>query len=474
MTINLSFGGAHIQRPGAYSIVDSSNMFPASPGGFKVLAYVGIVPGLSAQVETSTVVGTISTAGNVVVTVTAIGMGNSPRVISVPVSIGDTASVVAGKIIIALSADFDVASYFTVGGADANVTLTVKSTALNDDFLNISVVNGTSAGLTNSLTSTTTTPGGTSGTPVGTVSYFNDPSIASKIIASCEMLDLMKISWAHGADLIAVSPVAATGTDSDWQNAIDLLSVESVDALVLASTAQALQVKVDAHCTLMSSIKNRRERRAFYGHPSGLSVASILALQPAINNELAMMATPGMYVYDASGTKVLKGSNYLVAAYAGLWAGRASQEPITYKYVKCVGLEKIYDGVEIEQLLVGHIAPTEYVRNKGYRVVQGVTCSGSADLSQSELSVSSIKVEMSQTLRNYFEEKYIGRAAVKGIKVTIYNDFISQLEGFIVAGLITEYLNATVTQVGTTFVLDWEGKPTLPINNFLLTTHISL
>jgi len=474
MAINISFGGANIKRPGAYSTVDTASMSPASAGGFKVLACIGIVPGLAAQVETTTVVGTITTAGNVTVVVTALGMTNSPKTISVAVALADDASAVATKIRASLSADTNIAGFFTVGGTGAVVTLTAKVTALNDDSLNISVANGTSVGLTSALTSTTATPGGTSGTPVGTVSYFNDPTVAGTMIASCELLDLMKLSWGHGADLIAVSPVASIGADSDWQAAIDLLTVESVDGIMIASTAQAIQVKVDTHCTLMSSIKNRRERRAFYGHATGLSVSAVIALQSAINSELALMATPGMYVFDDVGNKVLKPSNYLAAAYAGLWAGRSSQDPITYKYVKCVGLEKVYDGVEIETLLTGHISPTEYVRNKGYRVVQGVTCSASSDLTQQELSVSSIKVEISQTIRGYLEDKYVGRAGVYGIEVSIYNDLVSILEGFKSTGLISGYAKQKVTKAGTSFIIDWEGIPTLPINNFLITTHLRL
>ncbi|WP_025698496.1 hypothetical protein, partial [Paenibacillus durus] len=41
MSINISFGGATIKRPGAYSTVDSSGMVPVTPGSLKVLAVIG-------------------------------------------------------------------------------------------------------------------------------------------------------------------------------------------------------------------------------------------------------------------------------------------------------------------------------------------------------------------------------------------------------------------------------------------------
>jgi hypothetical protein len=50
------------------------------------------------QAETGTVAGTITTAGDAKVTVTAAGMPNSPKDIFVPVANGDTADDVAGKI----------------------------------------------------------------------------------------------------------------------------------------------------------------------------------------------------------------------------------------------------------------------------------------------------------------------------------------------------------------------------------------
>lgn len=361
MSINISFGGAQIKRPGAYAVVDTNNMFPVAAGGFKVLAVIG-VPGTD-----------------------------------------------------------------------------------------------------NTLTA-------------GEVAYFNDPINAQMAVKTSEALDLMNIAWEHGADLIALSPVAATAQDSDWQAAIDKLTNEDIDGILVASTSAAIQAKVDTHCTTMSNIKNRRERRAFYGHATGMAVAAITALRTALNTELGTMATPGVYYFDATGTKVLKGSHYLAAAYAGTWAGQPSQEPITYKYVKFPGLEKIYDGTDIETLLEGGIAPTEYVKNKGYRIVQGITMSNSTDLSIVELSVSTSKTVMNQRLRSYFEDKYVGKAGVEGIEVTMYNDLISNLVQFKNDGLISGYVDGTpkVVKSGTSFVLEWQGKPVLPINNFLMTSHLTL
>jgi hypothetical protein len=113
------------------------------------------------QVETATVAGTIGAggAGNATVIVTAAGMTNSPKTVSVAVANNDTAAQVAGKIRTALGLDADVSAFFTVGGSTTAVILTAKAAAANDATMNIDVDNGTCTGLTTAHTSANTTPG---------------------------------------------------------------------------------------------------------------------------------------------------------------------------------------------------------------------------------------------------------------------------------------------------------------------------
>ncbi len=126
----------------------------------------------TAQVETATIVGTITTAGNMTVTVTSADVAGSPLAISVAVADSDTASQVATKVRTALTANTAISAYFTAGGSSADVTLTHKGTVqqtiqgtstpaypANDATLNIAYTNDTCAGLTPDATSTDTTAG---------------------------------------------------------------------------------------------------------------------------------------------------------------------------------------------------------------------------------------------------------------------------------------------------------------------------
>lgn len=111
------------------------------------------------QVETATVAGTVTTAGNATVTVTAAGMTGSPKAYTVAIALADTPAVTAFRIREALAADEVLTALFDIGGTGANVVLTKLVAAANDTTLNIAIANNTSVGLTPAATSVDTVAG---------------------------------------------------------------------------------------------------------------------------------------------------------------------------------------------------------------------------------------------------------------------------------------------------------------------------
>jgi len=112
------------------------------------------------QVETATVIGTITSAGgNATVVVTGAYISGSPVTVSVTVILADDASAVAGKIRSALAFNVAITDQYGISGTGADVVLTDHSARANDTTLNISIDNGTCTGLTSAPTSVDTTPG---------------------------------------------------------------------------------------------------------------------------------------------------------------------------------------------------------------------------------------------------------------------------------------------------------------------------
>lgn len=313
------------------------------------------------------------------------------------------------------------------------------------------------------------------------VLYFSSQNTekARKTLGEGELIKHMDAAWKHGADLIAVSVVKASipdaPSDSEWQTAIDRLNKTFVDGVLPVTTEGAIIAKVHTHNTTMSTTLNRKERRGFYGHEKGASKEDIIALVASANTERSLVASPAVYDYAADGSLALYDSTLLAAAMAGLWAGKDPQDPITYDYVQFPGVEVEYEADEIGDLLEAGVAVVEVTR-KGYRIVQGRTASASENLSKQELSVSTLKDTMSADMREFLEEKHVGKAGVAGIEQTIYNDAMSRIIEYKRLGWISEYVDGTlkITKNGTAFTTDWEGKPTLPVNNFLITSRFTL
>ena len=113
------------------------------------------------QVETATVVATITQAGDAIFTVMAANSVNlaAGKAINVAVALNDTAILVAGKARTVLGADADVSAFFTVGGTGATVVLTAKTAAANDTTMNCASIDGTCIGITAAANSANTTAG---------------------------------------------------------------------------------------------------------------------------------------------------------------------------------------------------------------------------------------------------------------------------------------------------------------------------
>lgn len=145
---------------GTSAIADSATKVSLENGqGTIDIEYTGAWSGGTKQVETATCAGTITTAGNAKVTVTAAGMTGSPKAISFPVELNDDAAAIAAACRAALAADAAVTALFDVSGEGADVVLTSKLAVANDDTLNMAIDDDTSEGVTTAATSTNTTTG---------------------------------------------------------------------------------------------------------------------------------------------------------------------------------------------------------------------------------------------------------------------------------------------------------------------------
>jgi hypothetical protein len=111
------------------------------------------------QVETATLVGTVTEPGDIIVTVTGALVVGSPLDVPVTIADNDTASVQGGKVRDALGLVAAITDFYTVGGSGATYSLTPITKAANDYTLNLAHDVDDAVGLTAAPTSANTTFG---------------------------------------------------------------------------------------------------------------------------------------------------------------------------------------------------------------------------------------------------------------------------------------------------------------------------
>jgi hypothetical protein len=103
------------------------------------------VPGMTQQ-ETATAAGTITTPGDLAVTVTAAGLAGSPVTLAVAVADNDAPETWAAKVRAALQLAAAVTARYEVSGAGTDIVLTRLVAASQDATLNIALENDTCEG----------------------------------------------------------------------------------------------------------------------------------------------------------------------------------------------------------------------------------------------------------------------------------------------------------------------------------------
>ena len=118
-------------------------------GAVKQVETIACTLGAVKQAETiQCTAGESTGAGDITMTITAVGMANTPKAVVVPVLENDGVNSVGLALRTALAADVDVSAFFDVSGATDSAILTVKNEAANDATLAFGFVDTDTTGVT--------------------------------------------------------------------------------------------------------------------------------------------------------------------------------------------------------------------------------------------------------------------------------------------------------------------------------------
>jgi hypothetical protein len=114
---------------------------------------------MTQQIETATVAGTISLAGNAKAVITGAYISGSPVTVSFGVLLGDNASAIALAARTAIALNAAVSDQYQVSGATDKIVLTDRNARSNDASLNIATDNNGCTGITAAASSADTLAG---------------------------------------------------------------------------------------------------------------------------------------------------------------------------------------------------------------------------------------------------------------------------------------------------------------------------
>lgn len=165
----------------------------------------------------------------------------------------------------------------------------------------------------------------------------------------------------------------AGANSTDYGNGLAALQNENVHIVTLAGQGLDMRDILVGHLENSSGDLMKRERIGVIG--SSPSAARTDLTAPAQDEGRLVFVGPGVRVFDAAANReVTLPGTYAAAAIAGKISSLDPHASPTNKTVNVRGLETVFNGTVLEQLVLGRVLALES-RNGSIRIVRGITTS---------------------------------------------------------------------------------------------------
>ncbi len=165
----------------------------------------------------------------------------------------------------------------------------------------------------------------------------------------------------------------AQATANDYGAGLAALANEDVHIVVLAGQGLSLRDTLVGHVENASTDLIKRERIGVIGSSPSRQRSDLVA--PAQDEGRLVFVGPGVKVNDAaSGREVTLPGTYTAAAVAGRISSLDPHVSPTNKTINVNDLETVFNGTELEQLVLGRVMALES-RNGAIRILKGITTS---------------------------------------------------------------------------------------------------
>lgn len=260
---------------------------------------------------------------------------------------------------------------------------------------------------------------------------------------------------------------------ASWASKFDLLYGKDGYNIVALTADEAVHAELARFINRMSTAE-RSEMRGYYGGGLGEALDLTIGRAATLNSERSTLCAPGITRAIAGGGKETLPAYFTAAMIAGRASGVPVGEPITLDYLNLIGLEKVLESTQIDQLVEAGVTVVEYVQQanrKGFRIVQGITTyQDDANPALREIAIAEITDFLNRGLREKLEETFVGTRGTVLSANLVKNETQSFLDDKVREGLITEYEPSSVTVIldGDVVYVNYEAMPSFGINYVLI------
>lgn len=288
-----------------------------------------------------------------------------------------------------------------------------------------------------------------------------------------------------------------TSSNTDWTDAFTALGTFRVNQVVPLASADATAAQgtftydsilaaCAAHCKTMSSTLGRSERQGWSG--ADKTKDGLIAAAIATNSAHVVLSGQKMTKFRIATGAIEEQPEWSFAtAMAGMRAGAPLGEPLTWKYVNCVGLSSDAswssdDNDDVVDLELNGVTVGTQVKGRGFRIDKCITTYLKSDNDAfTEESIVQTWKNVSYELRRALEDRYTGRPGTLNVVRSVPTLVAAVLEQFRKEGAITDsqdpvtgkvlyaYRNITVQLDGDRLLVGVTITPTPGINFTLIT-----
>lgn len=290
----------------------------------------------------------------------------------------------------------------------------------------------------------------------------------------------VNVAVINGAGQFVCVAIPEDGDTADIGLALNkLLDEEDIDIVTVLDGSATTLTALAAHTT--AAYNNKRFRIGIAGRDGVAETVSATGLRTnasALANENIQVVSPAVFTYynGALNKDVQVGGQYMAAALAGMMAARPPMEPLTRRSVAGFsGVEARTPNAKNSDAAAGL---TVIESKAGVLRVRHSISTSNTDINKREISVTLAKYDMLVDVMYALDTEVIGHYYADESASININSVVSQvLTRKVQLGYIQDFQGLIVRPVSgdpTTFNVEWQYKPTYPINNISISFSINI